>query len=668
MDRIGRREFLTQMGRTGAALACGAAALKRPRCARAADKPATRPAGLNFVFILADDLGWADTACYGSDFYETPHIDALARQGMRFTDAYAACPVCSPTRASILTGRYPARLGLTDWIPGMASGRGQKLLAPPFLQKLPLAEVTVAEALRAAGYATAAVGKWHLGGKGNLPEDQGFDVNVGGTAAGSPAGGYYLPNKMHLPGAKPGDYLTDRLTNEGLKVIERFRDRPFFLYQSYHSVHTPIQAKKAYAAKYQAKAAARGRRVNAAYAGMIQSLDEGVGRIVGKLDELGLAERTVVFFMSDNGGLAGVTSNAPLRAGKGHVYEGGIREPMIVRAPGMVRRGSLCRTPVISVDFLPTILELAGVGADPTHPIDGVSLAGLLKGGPAPKRDAIYWHYPHYSNQGGRPAGAVRQGDLKLLEFYEDNHVELYNLKDDPGEAVSLAEKMPDKAAELLGMLQAWRKSVGARMPTPNPRYDPRAAPRGRAEPASRPAPLPKGDRDGDFDVLTGAAADACDLGYAIRTQGTGGGLALKKLPQPLTRRAVFKLKLKSLQKDTSARAWRNGFLVFGDQPQGGGLIACGLYLGGRRKLAVIEGPPTATGPRKEADLKLDPYTLFEVQVTVDLQARTVELAVGDEKVSMKLSAACAVKSVKYCGYGAVNTTTAFSSVQVKGE
>ena len=461
-------------------LTCGAAVLAARRAC------GQRPAGrkLNFVFILADDFGWSDPNCYGNTFFETPHLDALAQQGMRFTDAYAACPVCSPTRASIMTGKYPARLGLTEWIPGKRSSPREKVLAPKYLHKLPLGEVTLAEALKADGYLTGHVGKWHLGGAGNLPEDQGFDVNVAGTTAGSPAGGYFLPNRMKLPGAKKGEYLTDRLTDEGVKFIEAHRDKAFFLYQSYHSVHTPIQAKKAYVEKYRAKLAKAKRRYNPAYAGMVQSLDEGVGRIVKKLDELAISDRTVVFFMSDNGGLSGVTSNAPLRAGKGHIYEGGIREPMIVRAPGLIKPGSTCRVPVSSVDFYPTILELAGAKGDAKHKPDGVSIASLLKGGGPLNRKAIYWHYPHYSPQGGRPASAVRAGDFKLVELFEDNRVELYNLAADIGETKDLAAEMPEKAAELHKLLKNWREAVGAGMPTPNPNYNPNT--RTRRKPPSR--------------------------------------------------------------------------------------------------------------------------------------------------------------------------------------
>ncbi len=424
----------------------------------------------NVVFFLVDDMSWSDPVCYGNRVYETPNFNRLAREGMRFTDAYAACPVCSPTRASIMSGKYPATLNLTDWLPGMHP-RNRKLIGPAFIRQLPAEEITIAETLKKAGYTTGSVGKWHLGSTGFLPQDQGFDVNVAGTAAGSPAGGYYLPNKMNLPGAKKGEYLTDRLSIEGCKFIRANRDRPFFLYLSHHSVHTPIQGKPELVKKYQQKFAAAGIRRNAHYAAMMQSADESLGRVLDTLDELDMAGRTIVLFMSDNGGLSGVTSNAPLREGKGHVYEGGIREPMIVRWPGTVEPGTTCGVPVSSVDFYPTILEMCGLQRDPRQALDGESIVPLLKQSGSLRREAIFWHYPHYSPQRGVPAGAVRQGDFKLMELYEDGHLELYNLAEDIGERNNLAEKMPEKTAELHKLLVDWRKQVDARPATRNPNY-----------------------------------------------------------------------------------------------------------------------------------------------------------------------------------------------------
>ena len=453
---------------------------------------------LNFVFILIDDLGWRDLGCQGSTFYETPNIDRMAAQGMRFTDAYAACPVCSPSRAAVMTGRYPARLHLTDWIPGRKQWPTARLLTPQFNQQLPLAEVTLAEALKGVGYATASIGKWHLGGTGFYPEQQGFDLNVGGTERGSPAsyfGPFDLPN---LTGGSPEEYLTDRLNQEAMKFIEANRSRPFFLYLPHFAVHIPLQARKQLIAHYQAKARPEEPQRDPVYAAMIHSVDEAVGLLMRKLDELGIAGRTVVFFTSDNGGLiyegaskAPVTSNVPLRAGKGHVYEGGIRVPLIVHAPGIVKPGAVTVAPAASQDFFPTILELAGVKPPAGHVIDGRSLVPALRASGAVRREALYWHYPHYSNQGGVPAGAVRQGDFKLIEFYEDGRLELYNLQDDIGERRNLVRRLPKKAAELHGLLKRWRASVKAVMPSPNPGYDAAKADQGLtgAEPATEPQP-----------------------------------------------------------------------------------------------------------------------------------------------------------------------------------
>ncbi len=451
---------------------------------------------LNFVFILIDDMGWRDLGCQGSTFYETSNIDRLAAQGMRFTDAYAACPVCSPSRAAVMTGRYPARLRLTDWIPGRKPWPTARLLTPQFNQQLPLAEVTIAEALKGAGYATASIGKWHLGGTGFYPEQQGFDLNVGGTHRGSPAsyfGPYDLPN---LTGGSPEEYLTDRLTSEALKSIEANRSRPFFLYLPHFAVHIPLQAKQQLIARYQAKVRPENPQREPVYAAMIHSVDEAVGLLMRKLEELGMAGRTVIFFTSDNGGLiyeggrkVPVTSNAPLRAGKGHVYEGGIRVPLIVHAPGIVKEGLTTSVPASSPDYWPTILELAGVTPPAGHVVDGRSLVPVLRQSGAVKREALYWHYPHYSNQGGVPAGAVRQGDFKLIEFYEDGRLELYNLRDDLGERSNLVRRQPKKAAELHALLKRWRASVNAMMPTPNPNYDAAKADQGLtgAEPPTEP-------------------------------------------------------------------------------------------------------------------------------------------------------------------------------------
>ncbi len=479
---LNRRNFIKMMG-------LGAASLVVPGCATLDSQPKKKP---NFVFFLIDDMGWIDTGCYGSSFYETPNIDKLSRDGMRFTDAYAACPVCSPTRASIMSGKYPARLNLTDYLKGRRRG---KLNPADYLDQMPLEEVTIAEALKQAGYTTGFVGKWHLGGKAYWPEHQGFDVNIGGCQSGMPRS-YFWPKWRGNPPieGRNGEYLTDKLTDESLIFLDANKDKPFFLYLSHYAVHTPLQAKKELVEKYKAKAAdlppAKGPRFipegkrqarqvqdHPVYAGMVQSVDESIGRVMRKLEELGLADNTVVIFMSDNGGLSTAegspTSNVPLRAGKGWLYEGGIREPMIIKWPGVVRPGSVCSEPITSTDFYPTILEMAGLEPKPKQHIDGVSLVPLLEGKKSLPRKAIFWHYPHYGNQGGSPGGAVRAGDYKLIEFYEDNRLELYNLKADIGEKNNLAEKMSGMAAELHKMLKAWRKDVDAQMPTPNPDYNP---------------------------------------------------------------------------------------------------------------------------------------------------------------------------------------------------
>lgn len=457
---------------TAIALAPGIAA-----AANSAAAPARKP---NIVFILADDLGYRDVGCYGSKFYETPHIDRLASQSLRFTDAYAACAVCSPTRASILTGKYPARLHLTDWIPGEGNSPQNKLLIPDWQQFLPLTELTLATALKSTGYATASIGKWHLGGEPYYPEHQGFDLNVAGTHWGQPAS-YFWPyeGRTHTvaglkAGGHPGEYLTDRLTDEAERFIEANRDKPFFLYFPHYAVHTPLGGKQALIEKYQAKPVVDEQK-NATYAAMIESVDDSVGRILKKLDELGLADHTIVIFNSDNGGLWPYsTSNAPLRAGKAYAYEGGTREPLIVRWPGVTPAGATCQVPVMSIDFFPTLLEIAGVPLE--RSVDGVSLVPLLKQNGTIHRDSLYWHYPHY--WGGHPSrvqpfGAVRTGDWKLIEFYENQRIELYNLADDLGEQHDLAAAQPQKAGELRENLHRWLKSVGAQMPIPNPNYKP---------------------------------------------------------------------------------------------------------------------------------------------------------------------------------------------------
>ena len=437
----------------------------------------------NFVFILADDFGWTDLGCYGSEFYETPNLDRLAASGTRFTNAYAACPVCSPTRASIMAGKYPARMDTTEWFGGRRSGMMQ---TAEYVDHLPLEEVTIAEALKEAGYSTFFAGKWHLGGEGYDPELQGFDINAGGFSRGSPPGGYFSPyENPKLADGPEGEHLPTRLTDEALAFLEAQDAEPFLLYLSFYSVHTPLQTTDALKAKYEEKRAdlpegrvrwgKEGERKvrilqdHAIYAGMIEAMDANIGRMLDKLEELGLDGNTVVVFMSDNGGLSTSegrpTSNMPLRTGKGWLYEGGIREPMLVRWPGVADGGEVCDLTVTSTDFYPTMLDMAGLEPRPDQHVDGVSFAGVLRGGAAPDRDAVYWHYPHYSNQGGRPGGAIREGDMKLIERYEDGRLELFDLAADPGETRDLSSERRADAARLQAKLAAWRSETDAKMP-----------------------------------------------------------------------------------------------------------------------------------------------------------------------------------------------------------
>lgn len=437
---------------------------------------ATKP---NIIFILTDDLGWTDLGCQGSKFYETPNLDRLAREGMRFTQAYSACTVCSPTRAALMTGKYPARLHITDWIAGHVRPTA-KLKVPDWQMRLPLEERTIAEALKEGGYATACIGKWHLGGPEFFPDRQGFDVNLAGCQRGQPPS-YFSPYGIEtLADGPKGEFLSDRLTDEALKFMEQNRSKPFFIYLPHYAVHTPLMGKPEVVAKYQRKADPHNPQRNAKYAALIESVDDSLGRILQKLDELKLADDTVIFFNSDNGGLVlnNVTSNLPLRAGKGSQYEGGVRVPLIVKWPGVTQPGSLCEAPVITPDFYPTMLAIAKLKPARRQVIDGESLVPLLRQTGPLRRDAIYWHYPHYHPGGATPYSAIRAGDWKLIEVFEDQHVELYNLKDDVSERTDLADRLPKKAAELRAKLVAWRKSVGAQLPLPNPKYDPqRAAP-----------------------------------------------------------------------------------------------------------------------------------------------------------------------------------------------
>jgi len=461
----------------------------------------------NIILVLVDDLGWSDVGCYGSSFHETPHIDSLARDGVRFADAYAAAPVCSPTRASILTGKYPATIGVTDWIDwgvGVHPARG-RLIDAPYLDHLPFAGDTLPLALKTLGYQTWHVGKWHLGSPPYTPANHGFDVTVAGCPDGLPGKGYWSPWGIeNLEDGDDGEYLTDRLTDEAIELIRRNDGRPFFLNLWHYTVHIPLHAKPEVIRKYEDKARALGldrrpafaeggrfpvrhkqnqtikRRLvqsDPVYAAMIEHLDENIGRLLAAVDEAGLTDQTTIIFASDNGGLATAegspTSNAPLREGKGWLYEGGIRVPLIVTGPTVGGTGRTCTAPVTSPDLYATILEMAGAPRDLAETSDGMSLLPLLGGGDALDREALFWHYPHYGNQGGTPASAVRCGDYKLIEFFEDNAVELYNLADDVGETHNLATTSTDLAEELRQMLARWRAHVGARIPHPDPHYEP---------------------------------------------------------------------------------------------------------------------------------------------------------------------------------------------------
>ena len=453
----------------------------------AENPPAKGP--LNFVILLVDDLGWADLGCYGSDLHETPNIDRFAQESVKFTQAYAASPVCSPTRASIMTGKYPARLHVTVWYESSANPPQKRKLVPPItVGNLPHSEVTLANVLHEAGYQTAHVGKWHLGDAAHYPQTQGFDVNIGGTFWGAPTTFFYPYSGSgtfgkefryvpHLEFGAPDEYLTDRLTDEALDILERSSAGPFFLNMCWHTVHTPIEAKEEIVDRYTKKLRPEMHHQNATYAAMVESLDENVGRILDKLDDLEIADRTVVLLTSDNGGFINknrgrtVTSNHPLRSGKGSLWEGGVRVPLMIRWPGVTPAGATCTEPVVSTDFYPTILEMAALGGNPDHNtnVDGVSLVPLLTNPHAKlDRDAIYFHYPHY-HRTTTPVSSVRAGDWKLLEFHEDMRVELYNLRDDPREAKDVAGEMPDRADDLRRRLHAWREAVDAQMPEPNP-------------------------------------------------------------------------------------------------------------------------------------------------------------------------------------------------------
>lgn len=471
----------------------GEESLRQPR-------PQRRP---NVVVFIVDDLGQRDLSCYGSTFYETPQIDRLAAAGVRFTHAYSACPVCSPTRASLITGLYPQRTGITDYIGAAqpaAWKRNTRHLPAPYTTQLALEQITVAERLRAAGYATFFGGKWHLGGDGFLPEDQGFDINRGGTAQGGPYGGkkYFSPyGNPKLSDGPPGEHLPDRLATEAVRFMEEHRESPFLIWLPFYSVHTPLMARRDLEQKYLAKRATldkvdqfadepprkvRISQDHAVYAGMVEAMDQAVGKVLQRLEELELSKDTLVIFTSDNGGLStsegSPTSNQPLRAGKGWLYEGGIRTASILRFPDRLPAGLVSDLPVISCDYVPTIVDAcqaAGNAQGGDH-LDGISLLSALQSASTPPSRPLFWHYPHYGNQGGAPGAAILLEGWKLIEWFDDGRVELFHLPEDPAEQMNLALQHPEKLAQLQQRLHAWQAEVRALPSSPNPAWDPQKA------------------------------------------------------------------------------------------------------------------------------------------------------------------------------------------------
>jgi arylsulfatase A-like enzyme len=462
-----------------------------------AAKETTRKERPNFVFFLVDDLGAMDIEPTNPQtFYETPNIKRIAQEGMRFTNGYAANPVCSPTRYSIQTGKYPSRIDATNFFSGKRSG---KYHPAPLFDRMPVEELTIAEALKEGGYRTGFLGKWHLGPSEEFwPENQGYDINKGGNSRGAPWTGkkYFSPyENPTLENGPDGEFLTERLSREACDMIDQFENDPFLIFFAFYQVHTPLMAPKPLIEKYRKKAAelaeagepefaleeqiwptdqprrVRIRQCHPVYAAMVESMDTAIGKVLDKLESKGVAENTVVIVMSDNGGLStsegSPTSNLPFRGGKGWLYEGGIREPFIIQWPGVTEPGSICDIPVVSTDFYPTMLQMADLPLKKEQHLDGVSLVPLLKKTGRPERDAIYWHYPHYSNQGGFPGGAIRMGDYKLIERYEDGSCQLYHLGEDFGETKDLAEKMPEKVEAMRKKLHRWYQQVDAQFLEP---------------------------------------------------------------------------------------------------------------------------------------------------------------------------------------------------------
>ena len=456
----------------------------------------------NVLFILADDLGYHDLSVMGSKFYETPNIDQIANQGMIFTQGYAACQVCSPSRAAIMTGKYPARLKITDWI-GAKTGeawrehnRHNKLLPADNRDHLPFEDTSLAEAMKEAGYKTFFAGKWHIGSEGSYPENHGFDINKGGWEKGSPIGGFYAPwTNPRLENGPDGESLTLRLANETADFIKNNTGAPFLAYLSFYAVHGPIQTTQPKWKKYREKAVSQGladsgyvmehflpiRQVqdNPVYAGLVETMDDAVGIVLNALKEAGVDDNTIVVFTSDNGGVASgdafSTTNLPLRGGKGYQWEGGIREPYFIRVPWMNHNGAKTDVQAIGMDFYPTLLDLAGIPLKPEQHVDGVSLVPVLEGNKIADRP-LFWHYPHYGNQGGEPSGIIRDGNWKLIHYYEDGRDELYNLAQDLSETTDVASDNPEIASKMRKQLDSWLESIDAWMPAPDPEFDPQLA------------------------------------------------------------------------------------------------------------------------------------------------------------------------------------------------
>ncbi|RKR12140.1 arylsulfatase A-like enzyme [Maribacter vaceletii] len=440
----------------------------------------------NVVFFLVDDLGYSDLSCYGSDFYQTPNIDKLAASGIKFINGYAACTVCSPTRASIMTGKYPATIKCTDWIEGHKVPNA-KLKIPEWTMYMDTTEYTMAESFKDAGYITGHFGKWHLGEKNAYwPENNGFTVNKGGWAKGAPnknkkmlSNGYFSPyGNPRLKDGIEGEYLTERLTKEACSFIEKNKKTPFFLNFWFYNVHKPIQAKKEKIEKYKVLVDDNKHQKNPVYAAMVEHMDDAVGKVMQQLKENGLLDNTIIIFTSDNGGLVGqgenkITNNYPLKGGKGQIYEGGVRVPNIIISPGVTKANTVNETPIISLDYYPTLLELAEVDVPVKvkKKLEGESLVDLMTTNKELERKAIYWHYPHYHKQGATPYSAIRKGDWKLIHTYENDIFELYNLKKDIGEKNNLVISFLDKKEELQLDLDNWLVKVNAQMPILNPNH-----------------------------------------------------------------------------------------------------------------------------------------------------------------------------------------------------